>query len=90
MHCARDAVLAAQQYVQEGYRTVVDVNLSKFFDRGSHDIMNDRLRMQQGRSEHRADDCLLRPSGYASPYLTSTTRTAQCGPAHRVVWQGSS
>ena len=29
---ARDAVLAAQQYVQDGYRVVVDVDLSKFFD----------------------------------------------------------
>jgi RNA-directed DNA polymerase len=28
---ARDAVLAAQRYVQDGYRVVVDVDLSKFF-----------------------------------------------------------
>ena len=41
---ARDAVLAAQQYVQDGYRTVVDVDLSKFFDRVNHDILIDRLR----------------------------------------------
>jgi RNA-directed DNA polymerase len=40
---ARDAVLAAQQYVQEGYRVVVDVDLSKFFDRVNHDILIDRL-----------------------------------------------
>ncbi|WP_307728788.1 group II intron reverse transcriptase/maturase [Massilia solisilvae] len=41
---ARDAVLAAQQHVQDGYRIVVDVDLSKFFDRVNHDILIERLR----------------------------------------------
>lgn len=40
---ARDAVLAAHQHVQDGYRIVVDVDLSKFFDRVNHDILIDRL-----------------------------------------------
>jgi RNA-directed DNA polymerase len=40
---ARGAVLAAQQHVQDGYRIVVDVDLSKFFDRVNHDILIDRL-----------------------------------------------
>jgi RNA-directed DNA polymerase len=40
---ARDAILAAQQYVQDGFRVVVDVDLSKFFDRVNHDILIDRL-----------------------------------------------
>jgi RNA-directed DNA polymerase len=40
---AQDAVLAAHQHVQDGYRTVVDVDLSKFFDRVNHDILIDRL-----------------------------------------------
>lgn len=46
---AQDAVLAAQAYVQSGLRVVVDVDLSKFFDRVNHDILIDRLRK-------RADD----------------------------------
>ena len=40
---AHDAVLQAQQYVQAGYRIVVDVDLEKFFDRIKHDILMDRL-----------------------------------------------
>jgi len=38
------AVLAAQTYVQQGRRIVVDVDLEKFFDRVNHDILIDRLR----------------------------------------------
>jgi RNA-directed DNA polymerase len=37
---AQDAVLAAQAYVQSGLRVVVDVDLSKFFDR----VLIERLR----------------------------------------------
>lgn len=40
---ALDAVCRAQQYVQAGYRTVVDVDLEKFFDRVNHDVLMDRL-----------------------------------------------
>jgi RNA-directed DNA polymerase len=40
---AHGAVLEAQQYVQAGYRTVVDVDLEKFFDHVNHDILMDRL-----------------------------------------------
>ena len=40
---AHGAVLEAQAYVQAGYRTVVDVDLEKFFDRVNHDILMDRL-----------------------------------------------
>jgi RNA-directed DNA polymerase len=40
---ALDAVCRAQQYVQAGHRTVVDVDLEKFFDRVNHDVLMDRL-----------------------------------------------
>jgi len=41
---AHDAVKAARAYVQSGKRVVVDVDLTKFFDRVNHDILIDRLR----------------------------------------------
>jgi RNA-directed DNA polymerase len=40
---AHDAVFAAQRYVQDGRRVVVDVDLEKFFDRVNHDVLMDRL-----------------------------------------------
>ncbi len=40
---AHDAVCHAQRYVQEGRRWVVDIDLEKFFDRVSHDVLMGRL-----------------------------------------------
>jgi group II intron reverse transcriptase/maturase len=40
---AHDAVVAAQRYIQEGRRWVVDLDLEKFFDRVHHDVLMDRL-----------------------------------------------
>jgi group II intron reverse transcriptase/maturase len=40
---AHGAVRAAQRFVQEGRRVVVDVDLEKFFDRVNHDVLMDRL-----------------------------------------------
>ncbi|MGH8847554.1 MAG: group II intron reverse transcriptase/maturase [Polaromonas sp.] len=40
---AHQAVQAARQYVEQGRRVVVDVDLEKFFDRVNHDILMDRL-----------------------------------------------
>jgi len=34
---AKDAVLAAEKYINEGYKWVVDMDLEKFFDRVNHD-----------------------------------------------------
>jgi RNA-directed DNA polymerase len=40
---AHQAVCQAQRYVQSGRRWVVDVDLEKFFDRVSHDVLMGRL-----------------------------------------------
>ncbi len=40
---AHDAVVQAQRYVNDGRRTVVDVDLEKFFDRVNHDVLMGRL-----------------------------------------------
>ena len=49
---AHQAVKAARDFVQRGRRVVVDVDLSKFFDRVNHDVLMSRL----GR---RIDDKLM-------------------------------
>jgi group II intron reverse transcriptase/maturase len=45
---AHDAVRKAQQYVQEGRRWVVDVDLEKFFDRVNHDVLMGKLQNRIG------------------------------------------
>ncbi|MGQ0814655.1 MAG: group II intron reverse transcriptase/maturase [Gemmatimonadota bacterium] len=40
---ALDAVCKAQSYIQDGRRWVVDVDLEKFFDRVSHDVLMGKL-----------------------------------------------
>jgi RNA-directed DNA polymerase len=40
---AQQAVLKAREYVREGGRWVVDIDLEKFFDRVNHDILMSRL-----------------------------------------------
>jgi group II intron reverse transcriptase/maturase len=50
---AHDAVKAAQRYVEEGRRWVVDVDLEKFFDRVNHDVLMGRLAGRIGDSRLR-------------------------------------
>ena len=40
---AHDAVREAQQYIQDGYTWVVDIDLERFFDRVNHDVLMGRL-----------------------------------------------
>lgn len=40
---AHQAVTAAQSFIAEGYRWVVDLDLEKFFDRVNHDILMGRI-----------------------------------------------
>lgn len=40
---AHGAIRAAQQYIQDGRRWVVDVDIEKFFDRVNHDVLMGRL-----------------------------------------------
>jgi len=40
---AHQAVAAAQQYIAEGYRWVVDLDLEKFFDRVNHDRLMSKI-----------------------------------------------
>lgn len=40
---AQMAVRKAQEYIKEGYRWVVEIDLSKFFDRVNHDILMSRV-----------------------------------------------
>jgi group II intron reverse transcriptase/maturase len=39
----KDAIVRAREYVRDGYRFVVDIDLSKFFDRVHHDRLISRL-----------------------------------------------
>ncbi|WP_435529874.1 group II intron reverse transcriptase/maturase [Paraburkholderia caribensis] len=45
---AHQAVGRAQGYIQAGYRWVVDLDLEKFFDRVSHDILMSRVAKRVG------------------------------------------
>lgn len=45
---AHDALLTAKEYVAEGYTTVVDIDLEKFFDRVNHDVLMNRLGRHVG------------------------------------------
>jgi len=79
---AQQAVLKAREYVREGRRWVVDIDLEKFFDRVNHDVMMSRL------ARRIKDERVLRlirrylQAGMMSNGLTTARRegTPQGGP----------
>ena len=46
------------------------------------------VAQQQPAAQDRADHRVLRQAGRTQTLMTSNSRTARCGPACRVVWQG--
>ena len=55
---AHDAVRQTRGFIAEGYRWVVDMDLSKFFDRVNHDVLMERLaRRIDDKTLLHADDC---------------------------------
>src|SRR3989440_4062800 len=79
---AQQAVLKAREYVREGRRWVVDIDLEKFFDRVNHDIMMSRLAR---RSKDKRVLRLIRrylQAGMMSEGVTTARRegTPQGGP----------
>jgi RNA-directed DNA polymerase len=44
---AHQAVAQAQEYIAEGYRVVVDLDLEKFFDQVNHDILMSRVARRE-------------------------------------------
>lgn len=40
---AHEAIAKAQEYINAGYETVVDIDLEKFFDRVNHDVLMSRV-----------------------------------------------
>ena len=51
---AHDAVRKVREYIKQGYRYAVDIDLSKFFDKVNHDLLMQRLSL------HVKDKTLLR------------------------------
>jgi RNA-directed DNA polymerase len=79
---AHQAIQAAQQYVAEGRRVVVDLDLEKFFVRVNHDLLMGRLAQEVGDRRvlqriRRYLEAGMMTEGVASP---RTEGTPQGGP----------
>lgn len=79
---AHQAVKAAKQYVAEGRRIVVDMDLEKFFDRVNHDLLMEKLSKKIGEGRvlrliRRYLEAGMMADGMVSP---RTEGTPQGGP----------
>jgi len=85
--CQRDAIWQHREYVRAGYRYVVDLDLSKFFDRVNHDRLMSRLatRIKDKRVLKLIRGCLT--SGVMINGLEKPTRegTPQGGPVSPIL-----
>ena len=70
---AKQAVHKAQQYIAEGYRWGVDLDLEKFFDRVNHD------RLFAAVAERVADKRMLKLMRAVSEGRSDGGRVGQCG-----------
>lgn len=80
---AHDAVKAAQRYAREGYTHVVDMDITKFFDRVNHDILMQKIGLVvRDKAVLRLIGKFLR-AGVVMPgglTVSSTEGTPQGGP----------
>ena len=79
---AHQAVKAAKQYVVEGRRVVVDMDLEKFFDRVNHDLLMEKLSKKiDDRRVHRLIRRYLEAGMMAEGVVSPRTQgTPQGGP----------
>ena len=79
---AHQAISQAQQYVREGYRWVVDIDLEKFFDRVNHDVLMSKVMERVGDARVvRLTRAFLRAGVLEGGLVEPTTEgTPQGGP----------
>lgn len=79
---AEDAVRKAQEYMAEGYRHVVDLDLSKFFDTVNHDLMLTFIDARMGDKDVRRLIFEYLKCGVMSDgsFTATETGTPQGGP----------
>jgi RNA-directed DNA polymerase len=79
---AHDAVRKVRQYIKQGYKYAVDIDLSKFFDRVNHDLLMQRLsRRIKDKSLLRLIDRYLRAGVEVDGQVEPTSKgVPQGGP----------